>query len=311
MAEIMARLSPHFIELVYDALLKSFWRKKALRNFLRRSHISENFLGQLSDDELKRDWLDRLFRRLEETEKGRAAIEQMARSLAEQTSFPDLENWEDSAQKIQAARAAVAALNGYLQAKEREQEEKRQAEERRKRATEVRETKVRSETDLVKLRERLDSLVGLLGTQQGGYDFQVWFYDLMDFSDIDNRRPYVQGGRQIDGSLTIDGTTYLAELKFTATQADATDIDSLLAKVNTKADNTMGIMISMSGYSSVAIQQASFARSPLLLFDHAHLYMVLGGIEAFADVVRRVRRHSSQTGSAYLLAQEFGGGKRL
>lgn len=132
----------------------------------------------------------------------------------------------------------------------------------------------------------------------------------MDFSEIDNRRPFVQAGRQIDGSVTIDGTTYLIELKFTAAQADATDIDSLLAKVNTKADNTMGIMVSMAGYSSVAIQQASFARSPLLLFDHAHLYnMVLAGIEGFADVVRRVRRHSSQTGNAYLSVQEFGGNR--
>ena len=84
------RLAPHFIELVYDALLKSFWRKKALRNFLRRSHISDAFLGQLSEDESKRDWLDRLFPRLEETEKGQAVIEQMAESLAEQTTFPDL-----------------------------------------------------------------------------------------------------------------------------------------------------------------------------------------------------------------------------
>jgi hypothetical protein len=61
-----SRLSPHFIELVYDVLLKSFWRKKALRNFLRRSHVSENFLGTLSDEESKRDWLDRLFKRLDD-----------------------------------------------------------------------------------------------------------------------------------------------------------------------------------------------------------------------------------------------------
>lgn len=104
------RLAPHFVVLVYDALLKSFWRKKALRNFLRRCHISETFLGQLSDDESKREWLDRLFRRLEESDKGEAVIQQMAKSLAEQTTFPDLENWEDSAQKIPAAQAAVEAL---------------------------------------------------------------------------------------------------------------------------------------------------------------------------------------------------------
>lgn len=46
----------------------------------------------------------------------------------------------------------------------------------------------------------------------------------------------MNAGRQIDGSLTLDGTTYLVELKFTASQANATDIDSLRSKVDDKAD---------------------------------------------------------------------------
>jgi hypothetical protein len=107
--------------------------------------------------------------------------------------------------------------------------------------------------------------------------------------------------------VTIDGTTYLVELKFTAEQSSATDIDSLLAKVRSKADNTMGVMVSMSGYSSVAIDGASGPRSLLLLLDHSHLYMVLQGIENFGDLIRRVSRHSSQTGRAYLATNEFGG----
>ena len=131
----------------------------------------------------------------------------------------------------------------------------------------------------------------------------------MAFSEIEHRRPYVVAGRQIDGSLTVDGTTYLVELKFTASQSDAPTIDSLVKKVNDKADNTMGIIVAISGYSSVAIQEASFAKSPVLLLDHSHLYMVLGGIETFANVVRRIRRHSSQEGQAYLPVSQFGGGK--
>jgi hypothetical protein len=78
---------------------------------------------------------------------------------------------------------------------------------------------------------------------EGGYDFQDWFYD---------------------GSLTLDGTTHLNELKFAVAQADATDIDSLRAKVDDKADNTMGIMISMSGYSSVAISRDRLSGHKLL-----------------------------------------------
>src|SRR6266849_2832221 len=95
-------LSPHFIDLVQDALLKSFWTKKALRNFLRRCHIAEKFLSQLSHEETKREWLDQLFPKLEDTDRGQALIQQMARSLADQTTFPDLENWENSTEKIRS-----------------------------------------------------------------------------------------------------------------------------------------------------------------------------------------------------------------
>jgi hypothetical protein len=120
-------LPPHFIELVQDALLKSFWTKRALRNFLRRSHIAESFLAQLPSEETKRDWLDRLFTKLEALEKGGAVIQRMARSLADQTTFPDLVTWEDSAEKILAAKAAVAALKSYVGKKVEEQEGEKQA----------------------------------------------------------------------------------------------------------------------------------------------------------------------------------------
>lgn len=302
-----ARLSPHFIDLVYDALLKSFWTKKALKRFLRRSHIAETFLSQLDPDETKREWIDRLFPKLEGSERGLALIQQMARALAEQTAFPDLDNWEDSSEKITAAKASVVALHNYLQGKDREKQSEREASRQRELGEQIRLKNVRNQADLTKLKDRLDGLCSLLGTQEGGYNFQDWFYDLMVYSDVDNRRPYTTEGRQIDGSITVDGTTYLVELKFTSCQSDAQDIDSLLKKVNDKADNTMGIMVSMSGYSSVAISEASFSKSPLLLFDHTHLYMVLTGIESFPNVVRRVRRHSSQEGQAYLPTAQFGG----
>lgn len=303
----MATLSPHFIDLVYDTLLKSFWTKKRLREFLRRSGVPESDLLPRSEDESKRDILDRVFPTLEVGQKGPALINRMARFLAEQTKFPDLENWENAQHKIEAAKRAVAALKDYISKHEREKQSAVEREVIRKKAAEARERATRSEAARVQLNEQLTNLFLELGTSAGGIKFQDWFYDLMNFCEVINRRPYWTSGRQIDGSVTIDGTTYLVELKFTKTQSDATDIDSLFKKVNTKADNTMGILVSMSGYSSVAVEEASGQKSPLLLLDHSHLYMVLQGIEGFADVVRRVRRHSSQTGQAYLATTDFGG----
>ena len=98
----------------------------------------------------------------------------------------------------------------------------------------------------------------------------------------------------------------MTELKFTKDQADAPSIDTYLAKVNDKADNTMGIMVSMSGFSSTAVQQASGRKTPIILMDFGHVYLVLGGTWTLPELVARVRRHASQTGQAFLASKDFG-----
>lgn len=302
-----AKITPRFIELTYEAALKSYWRKTALRKFLQSSHIAESHLATWASDESKREFLDRTFTSLQKSDKGKAVIFEMARALSELSSFPDLRNWEDSEQKILDATKAVAELKAYLRAQDEEVRTERERDEAKTRAREERSKIQRSLTDKAKLQQRLDKLHPAVGTQQGGYDFQDWFYDLLDFCEVQNRKPYFSSGRQIDGSLTLDGTTYLIELKFTVAQADATDVDSLRSKVDDKADNTMGIMVSISGYSSVAITQASGRKTALLLLDAMHLYLYLSGTLSFADIVSRVRRHASQTGEAYLPAGKFNG----
>lgn len=299
------RLTPYYIELVYDTCLKSFWRKRALTKFLRQCSIAESFLVSWAPGESKRDLLDRLFEKLTRTDKGRAALVKMAKYLMDQRTFPDLQNWEDSEQKIKDAHDAVSRLRICHS----RQEEELQSEDNKLKAQAIfREHQQqinRSQQTLQKLNDRLNDLGHRLGTQKAGYDFQDWFYDLLDFSEITNRKSYTHAGRQIDGSLTLSGTTYLVELKFTDDQAGATDIDTFYKKVTTKADNTMGVMVSISGYSSVAIKEASGERTPLLLLDHAHLYLVLGGIMGLSDVIDRIRRHASQTGEAYLPTNQF------
>ncbi len=301
------RLTPHYVDLIYDACLKSFWRKPALSRFLRQCGIAEAFLATWGGGETKRELLDRLFQALPTTEDGRTALIRLAKLLIEQTTFPDLQNWEDSAQKIKNAHDAVSRLRIH----HAKQEEEIETEENRRKVKEEFNRKQddinRSQRSIQALSDRLNVLGTKLGTQGAGYEFQTWFFDLLDFFEISNRKPYVSAGRQIDGSLTLSGTTYLVELKFTTEQAGAPDIDTFFKKVSTKADNTMGIMVSISGYSSVAIKEASSDRTPLLLLDHGHIYQVLGGIMGISEVIDRIRRHASQTGEAYLPVLNFSG----
>jgi hypothetical protein len=301
------RFSPHHVDLIYTAALASFWRKNALKKFLRGCGVADGFFATWASDESKRDLLDRLFAKLAQAEGGEKVVARMAKALSEQASFPDLAGWEDSDEKIRAAKVAVEELRRFEQAQTEaavSAAEKRASQDRyRARQQEVQ----RSQQDLERLADRLNALASRIGTQQAGYDFQDWFYDLLDYFELTNRRPYVTGGRQIDGSLTHEGTTYLIELKFTTDQADAPDVDTFYKKVSGKADNTMGIMVSMSGYSTVAVAEASAPRTPLLLLDHGHLYAALTRVMSLPDILARVRRHASQTSEAYLPVSKFGG----
>ena len=110
----------------------------------------------------------------------------------------------------------------------------------------------------------------------------------------------------MDHRLTMALPTFV-ELKFTKSQVQPSGVDSLKSKVSGKADNTMGIFLSISGYSNVAVQSASGAGTTLLLLDHTHIYLALMGTLNFGEIVSRVRRHASQTGEAYLHTSGFGG----
>ncbi|MDZ4254306.1 MAG: restriction endonuclease [Sulfuritalea sp.] len=299
------KLPPHFVELVQDALLKSYWRRKAFRNVLRRNSVAEKFLATWAEDESKRTLLDRLFPALECAEKGPAVIKQLAVHLADQVSFPDLTGWPDEAEKIAAAKTAVAALKAYIDRERSSAEVARARQAIREEAGRQRAEKLASQQDLAKLQSRVADLHLKIGTQDSGYAFEDWFFDLVQFFDLEHRRPYKTSGRQIDGSITHEGTTYLVELKFTNAQTGAPDIDTFFAKVSSKADNTMGVFVSMAGFSSTAISEASKPKTPILLLDASHVFLVLQGLWELPELISRLRQHASQTSEAYLAATQL------
>src|SRR3989442_452016 len=106
-------LPPHYVQLVWEASHKSFWRRQSLHDFLRRCSIGERFLSSWTQEETKCDLLNRLFPKLEATESGIRAINKIADALAEQRTFPDLEGWEESPRMKEEAHRAVSALRLY------------------------------------------------------------------------------------------------------------------------------------------------------------------------------------------------------
>lgn len=304
----MKIISANTVELTRDALLKAYWTKKPLQAFLIKHGIPKmDTISLLSRYVTKRDYINDLFSRLINTDLGRNTIEKMAIDLATFTSFPDLSICDDVKEKTLSAREAVKLLKTDVDKILKERQDETDNAERKRMSKDLQEKISKNNNDFNQLKSILGELIKDIGSQKSGYDFERWVYDLFSFSEVDTKLPYrTPDGRQIDGSVTIDGTTFLLESKCTKNPTEVTDVDLFKTKILKMADNTMGIMISMTGFTESAIKAASSERTPLLLMDGTHLYnLILAERINCIDFIKKIKRHASHTGSAYLPACDF------
>jgi FtsZ-binding cell division protein ZapB len=297
------------VELTRDALYKAFWTKKALKRFLAKQGITEiQLLPLFTDGNTKSQYINNyLFARLVKDDIGLGIIEKMAMDLASFTAFPDLSICDDVKERTSSAIEAVKLLKRDVDKLIKERNEEISSAERQKLAKELEAEISKGKNNFKELKNRLNELIKDLGKQQAGYDFEDWIYDLCSYSDIQTKRPYKEpDGRQIDGSVTLEGFTFLLESKFTIEPIGVDAIDSFRVKVEKMSDNTMGIMISMSGFTDGAKKGASGKKTPLLLLDGYHLYnLILTERMNLIDCIGKIKRHASHTADAYLSVQDF------
>jgi restriction endonuclease Mrr len=98
----------------------------------------------------------------------------------------------------------------------------------------------------------------------------------------------------------------LVETKLVNDPIGSPEIDIFMAKIESKADNTMGIFVSLSGFNDGAKHAASKQRTPMLLLDSSHIFsLIMRGVMTLPQAVARIKRHAHQTGSSYLGATDF------
>lgn len=124
-------------------------------------------------EESKRDYLQRVLERLSLSGAGKAMVLQLARFLAEQTVFPDLQGWEDPAEKLDAANRSVTTLKSYLNEQELSISSEEQRQESRLRLREAQAKARASQQTLQSLSDKLAELSSDIGTAETGLDLNL------------------------------------------------------------------------------------------------------------------------------------------
>lgn len=149
---------------------------------------------------------------------------------------------------------------------------------------------------------RLNDLAQHVGEQEYGYKFEPWIRDIARLYDLDARGSFKgDDAHQIDGAITIDGTTLLVEAKLTREPTGRNDVALFKEKIEHRAENTRGLLVSMSGFTDSAKADASCQHSTIIMMDHTHLFGLIASKRyTFTELLTRMLQNSAQTGSAYL-----------
>jgi hypothetical protein len=291
----MSRLSSDQIESLIDTLCKAFWHKRPFSDFLRRCGVSANDLSELGkpSTSTKREFLRWLFQRYESSPAGNELMRGIALSLAAKTVFPDL---DPSA--IGLAKLAIQGLRELFPAVKVNNQTHHGT--HRAAANEC-----AKPIDLTTFKRSFLELLPSMGTADAGRRFEDWFVQLATAFSLRAKGKYRTADRELDGSLQHDAFTYVLELKFTGDKTDASDVSNFRDKVMGHAAGTLGLLVSVSGYTQNALSVANRAASPVILLDGAHLFQVIEGQLTLNELIDRVRRHAIETGVCYWPTSEM------
>ena len=141
--------------------------------------------------------------------------------------------------------------------------------------------------------------------QGRGYKLERILKGLFELFDLDPKASFKVVGEQIDGAFTFDNTDFLLEAKWQQDPVRASDLDALAGKLSRKLDNTLGLYLSINGYSEDGVRAHSSGRRLLLLMDGSDLMAVMEGRMDLVQLLLRKRRAAAQSGNIYLRIHEI------
>jgi hypothetical protein len=300
------RLSPAAIVALKEALCSIYWYKSDLRSFLSSCLANEKFVAKLNWDNYKRqivsDLVDALTR---DQERHIGVLTKLCYEVTSISSFSHLEQLDGGEQKARRAKDCVSHLKQLVEPHKDKIKEDRLAEERRK----DRETKLRTNSavraKLSELNARFMKIATGASPQSRGFDLERLMYDVFELFDLDPKASFKNTGEQIDGAFSLEGTDYLFEAKWQADLVMVQELDGFAGKVRRKLDNTLGVFLSMNGFSPDGIAAHSSGRPNVVLMDGADLMAVLEERIDFVTLLLRKKRHAAQTGNIFLRVHEI------
>ena len=282
------------------ALTTYHWYKREFETLVRGLfNEAPEILAAVNFGETKRIATDQLVRalRCHEHRYQHVVIDALAALGGFDSEFSHLAGVNDGHVRIAKAKAAHSAVQSVIE--HSELAASRKAVQREAAARAARESNRRlHESQLSHLHEQFVRM------QQSSDDphrrgkwFEGFLNRLFELWDLNPRASYSIKHEQVDGAFTFRTDDYILEARWWADRLEPKHLNDFKAKVDGKARNTLGLCVSVSGFTDGAIEKHSGARTPLILMDGLDLMPILAGYIDLTEVLGLKRRHAAETGT--------------
>jgi hypothetical protein len=300
------RLSPAANVALKEALCAAYWYKADLRSFLQQCLSNSAVLATLNWGNYKRqivsDLVDYLTRN---QDKHLDDLTRLCHEVSSITSFYHLEQLDGGAQKAERARIAIAQLKRLVEPHLQAQKEQEDLIERQKKAAEKLKANVAVRQKLAEIKTRYMSLVMSRDVQGRGFELEKVMYDIFELFDLDPKASFRNTGEQIDGAFSLEGTEYIFEARWQQELVNAAALDAFASKVRRKLENTLGVFLSINGFSPEGVSAHCSGGAVIILMDGTDLMAVFEERIDLVSLLLRKKRHAAQTGNIYLRFHEI------
>ncbi len=295
------KISSQALIALKDALTNVYWRKKELRQFIELTMENPYIVSTIDWQENPKyesvsQLIDRMAARQDLYQNDLLRLLQETSNIID---FSHLKYWDEKGDLTKRAKEAVAKLRaqtiGYFDTM---QEINKAAEKRIENIEKVKRT-ISFAEKLDELKNKFLAIATGLDHQQRGFNLEKLLNELFHLFDLLPKAPFKLVGEQIDGSFTFDNDDYLLEAKWQKAQVNAGDLYKFGGKISGKLKNTLGLFISLDGYSPDCTETGSSVVKSMILMDGQDLMMVLDGRIRLNEMMFIKRRHASDTGEIY------------
>lgn len=286
----MSYFPDNILTALKETVVNVFWKKDDVRSLFRRCDVPAHLI-------IEQDWSAYKYHIvspvLDALNIGNSGIGPLRRILQECLGYKDGNHllWtSDGPKRKREAERCLEHLR--LLVKDHDAAIRTAEEERQTRLKELEEQK-RGAAFRDKLNGTLQRFYAYCqdpNAQQRGYGLEAILYELFSLFELTPRGAFRRVGEQIDGAFTHNKEHFLLEAKWQQQKSNLADLRDLDGAVGSSLDNTLGLFISLSGYSKEALTgYLQGSRPRIICMDAAHLIHVLEGRMDLADLIERLK----------------------